>query len=117
MEYTIDAKGKILGRLASEVAKVLIGKSIPSYRPNRIPEGKVRVFNTDKVAVTGRKSKQKLYRRHSGYIGNLKEETLEHMMLRDSRKAFLHAVSGMLPKNKLRKKILKNLSLYRKEIN
>jgi len=113
MEYKINAENKILGRLASEVAVLLRGKNSPYFDPAKFSGNKVIVYNTDKISVTGKKMTQKLYRRHSGYIGNLKEEKLKDQISRDSRIVFKRAVGGMLPKNKLRKRILKNLVLYK----
>ncbi len=115
MEYKLDAEGKILGRLASEIAILLRGKNSPSYNPARLSGNKVTVFNTDKIRVTGKKPVQKLYRRHSGYLGGLKEETLRTLLERDSRKVMWHAIDGMLPKNRSRAKIMKNLILKRGE--
>jgi len=111
MEHRIDASGKILGRLASEVAVLLRGKNDPRFNPANFTPNPVLVYNTDKIKVTGRKHTQKLYRRHSGYPGALKEETFENMLKRDSRKTLRQAVLGMLPKNRLRDKIIKNLKL------
>ena len=115
MEYKIDAANRILGRLATEVAVLLRGKNSPNFDPAKLSGNKVIVKNTDKIRVTGRKMHQKLYRRHSGYIGNLKEEKLRDLMARDSRIVLRKAVLGMLPKNRLRDKIIKNLILLRGE--
>lgn len=115
MEYKIDATNKILGRLASEVASLLRGKNSPSFEPSRFSHNEVTVFNTDKIKVSGRKMVQKLYRRHSGFHGGLKEESLRDLMVRDSRLAFRKAVLGMLPKNKLRARFIKNLILLKGE--
>lgn len=112
-EYKIDAENKVLGRLASEVAVLLRGKNDPRFNPTEFSGNKVTVFNTDKIAVTGRKLKQKMYRRHSGYIGGLKEERLEQVMEKDSRRAVREAISGMLPKNRTRAKWLRNLTLIK----
>src|SRR3989338_2062362 len=109
MEYEIDATNKILGRLASEVAVKLRGKDKAQFNPAHASGNRVVVFNTDRVRVTGRKETQKLYRRHSGYLGNLREESFRKLMARDSRRAIAEAVSGMLPKNRLLKLIIKNL--------
>ncbi len=114
MDYTIDAEGKILGRLASEIAILLRGKNEPGFNPARLPKNKVTVLNTDKIRVSGRKMLQRLYRRHSGYLGGLKEERLRDLMARDSRKVLRHAVAGMLPKNRSRSRILKNLNLIKR---
>ena len=117
MEYKIDAKDKILGRIATEVALLLRGKTNPGFLPNKISGNKVTVYNTDKIRVTGKKMEQKLYRRHSGYIGvGFKEEKMKDLMARDSRRVLKHAVMGMLPKNRTRAKIIKNLSLHKGEI-
>lgn len=113
MEDKIDATNKILGRLASEVALFLRGKNDPRFDPSRLNTNKVVVFNTDKMSFTGKKVSQKLYRRHSGFHGGLKEESLAKLMMRDSRLVLRHAVTGMLPKNKLRSRMLKNLILLR----
>lgn len=116
MEHVIDAKGKIVGRLASEVASLLIGKNKATYRPEKVAPMKVKVFNSDLVIITGKKASQKLYRRHSGHIGNLKEESFSSLLQRDSRQIIKYAVSGMLPKNKLRRVFLKNVLIYKKEL-
>lgn len=116
MEHTFDAKGKIVGRLASEIAALLIGKTSPTYQKNRVHPVKVKVFNTDLIKITGRKPVQKLYRRHSGYIGNLKEERFEHLLKRDSRQILKIAINGMLPKNRLRKQQLKNIEFFKGSI-
>ncbi|MEK7082159.1 MAG: 50S ribosomal protein L13 [Patescibacteria group bacterium] len=112
-EHVINAEGKILGRLASEIAVLLRGKDAADFAPNRAAGRKITVFHTDRMRVTGRKLDQKMYRRHSGYLGNLKEERLKDVMARDSRNALRHAVAGMLPKNRLRRQFLKNLILVK----
>ncbi|MGC8734187.1 MAG: 50S ribosomal protein L13 [bacterium] len=111
--YLVDAKEQILGRLASKVAYLLIGKNRVTYSPDRIGGNYVVVINTDKVKVTGKKLIQKKYYRHSGHLGNLKEFNLKYMLEKDSTKVLEMAVSKMLPKNKLRKRLLKRLKLYR----
>ena len=115
-EYKIDAAGKILGRLAVEAAVFLRGRNEAKYLPYLEPKNQVTVFNTDKIKVTGKKMKQKIYYRHSSYPGGLKEESLEKLFARDSREVLKRAVYGMLPKNKLRDKIIKNLKLYKEGI-
>ncbi len=115
MEYKIDASEKILGRLATEIAVKLRGKNDPRFDPARPSDIKVSVFNTDKIRVSGRKPAQKLYRRHSGYHGGLKEEKFADLVLRDSRLVIRRAVMGMLPKNRSRRRIIKNLTLQRGE--
>lgn len=115
MEYKINAEGKILGRLATEVAMLLRAKNDPKFSPEKFFNNTVTVYNTDKVRVTGKKINQKIYYRHSGYHGGLKEELFKDMLVRDSRLILRHAVLGMLPKNKLRPRMIKNLILFKKE--
>jgi large subunit ribosomal protein L13 len=109
MDYHIDAKDKILGRLASEVAVILQGKKSASYAPNRVSEDKVYVKNVKDVAVTGKKMVQKIYRHHTGYVGHLKELRLEEKMAKDPRWVLRQAVRKMLPKNFLNQRRIKNL--------
>jgi large subunit ribosomal protein L13 len=111
--YIIDAKDKILGRLASKVAYILIGKNRINYSPDRVGGNYVVVINTDKIKVTGKKLVQKKYYRHSGHLGNLREFNLKYMLERDSRKVLELAVLKMLPKNKLRKRLIKRLKIYK----
>jgi len=113
--HTIDATNKILGRLAVEVANLLRGKNKANFVPYLVQGDEVVVINTDKIKVTGRKMKQKIYYNHSGYPGGLKETRLEEAMEKDSRQVIRRAVYGMLPKNKLRDKIIKKLKLYKGE--
>lgn len=115
MEYKLNAENRILGRLASEIAILLRGKDSPRFTPAKLSGNKVIVYNTDKICVTGKKMTQKLYRRHSGYIGGLKEVKLRDRMIQDSRAVVREAVRGMLPKNRLRKRMIKNLILYKGE--
>lgn len=114
-EFKIDAAHKILGRIASEAAFLLRGKNAPDFEPSRVSENKVVIFNTDKMRVTGKKLTDKIYYQHSGYHGGLKEERLIDLMKRDSRLPLRYAVMGMLPKNKLRSRMIKNLALFRNE--
>lgn len=114
-EYKIDASGKILGRIATQIVVLLRGKNDPRFDPSRILPTKVMIYNIDKMRVTGKKMDQKLYRRHSGFHGGLKEEKLKDLMIRDSRLALEHAVRGMLPKNRLRDRLMKNLAMFRGE--
>lgn len=113
MEHKIDAENKILGRLASEISILLRGKNTAHFDPSRMPKVKVVVHNTDKISFTGKKLTQKLYRHHSGFHGGLKEEPLRDLVARDSRLVLRRAVMGMLPKNKLRDKVIKNLELHK----
>ena len=115
-EYQIDASGKILGRLAQGVAVFLRGKNRSGFLPYLEPKNIVKVFNVEKIKVTGKKMKQKIYYRHSGYPGGLKEENLEALFKRDSRIVLREAVYGMLPKNRLRDRIIKNLEIFKGEI-
>jgi len=115
MEHKFDASGKILGRLATEIAGILMDKNTPSFAPNKMPKNTAAVVNTDNIVVTGKKLKNKMYYRHSGYIGNLKTSRLEEEMKKDSRRVLYKAVWNMLPKNKLRKLRMKNLKLYKRD--
>lgn len=115
-EYQIDAAGRILGRLAQEIAVFLRGKNQPDFLPYIEPKNIVKVFNVEKIKVTGKKMKQKIYYRHSGYPGGLKEEKLEALFSRDPRIVLREAVYGMLPKNRLRDRIIKNLKIFKGEI-
>jgi large subunit ribosomal protein L13 len=110
--YLIDAKDKILGRLAPTIANKLRGKDKPIFSPHMDCGDFIVVINADKVKVTGQKLDQKKYYRHSGYPGALKEESLKHLMERKPTKILELAVYGMLPKNKLRKGLMKKLKLY-----
>ncbi len=110
--HVIDASGKTLGRLASEVARLLRGKHKPIYVPHLDTGDYVIVINADKVRVTGNKAKQKLYYRHSGYPGGLKSTSLAEMMESQPTRAIEHAVRGMLPKNPLGRAMFKKLKVY-----
>ncbi len=109
-EYKIDAENKALGRIASVAAFYLRGKGLPSFAPNIAPRVKVKILNCEKVKLTGDKMKQKKYRKYSGYPGNVKFVSFESMFKKDPRKCLIKAIENMIPKNRLRKKILKNLS-------
>ena len=105
---TIDAQEKVLGRLASEIAIILMGKDQPDYQPNIAPNVHVIVNDCNGIKVTGKKMEQKIYYRHSGYPGGMKEKKLNQI----SKSEALHkAVRGMLPKNRLRTSMLKKLTL------
>lgn len=110
--HVIDASGKTLGRLASEVARLLRGKHKPIYVPHLDTGDYVIVINADKVRVTGNKAKQKLYYRHSGYPGGLKSTSLAEVMESQPTRAIEHAVRGMLPKNPLGRAMFKKLKVY-----
>ena len=107
--FTIDAKNKPLGRLATEIAGILQGKNSPDYEPHKAGDNQVIVKNIDQLKVSGNKDSQKIYYRHSGKPGNLKKETYESLFERAPEKVLINAVRGMLPRNKLRKERLKNL--------
>ncbi|MCM8820416.1 MAG: 50S ribosomal protein L13 [Candidatus Omnitrophica bacterium] len=111
--YLIDATDKTLGRLASEVAKILMGKNKPIWTPNVDTGDFVVVINAEKVKVTGRKLDEKIYYRHSGYLGGLKKETLRSLMNRKPETVIMLAVRGMLPKTKLGDRVIKKLKVYR----
>lgn len=110
--FVVDAEGQILGRLATFVAKVITGKHKPVYTAHEDVGDFVVIVNADKVAVTGKKAEQKIYRRHSGYPGGLKSISLADLQQKAPEKVILEAVSGMLPKNKLRQVYLKKLKVY-----
>lgn len=110
--YLIDASGKTLGRLATEVANILMGKNKSTFVPHLDMGDNIVVTNASKVKVTGKKLFQKLYRRHSGYPGGLKTESLSKLLERKPERVIEHAVKGMLPKNKLGKKMIKKLHVF-----
>ena len=110
--HVIDASDKVLGRLATQVASLLMGKHKPIFSRNLDTGDFVVVINADKIRVTGNKAKQKLYYRHSGYPGGLKTISLEKMMQTNPTRVIEHAVKGMLPHNRLGASILKKLRVY-----
>lgn len=110
--HLIDAEGKVLGKLASEIAPILMGKNKPTYTPHINVGDKVVVINGTKFAVTGKKLTDKVYHRDTGYPGSVKSETLEKLLARKPTEAVRRAVRGMLPKNKLLKERMKNLYIY-----
>ena len=110
--YVVDATGHTLGRLASEVAKVLRGKNKPIFTPHIDTGDYVIVVNAEKVAVTGKKLTQKLYHHHTGYIGGLKTVRLDKMLETHPERVIEHAVKGMLPDGKLGRQMLKKLKVY-----
>ena len=110
--YVIDAECVTLGRLASEVASILRGKNKPQYAPNVDMGDYVIIVNAEKVAVTGKKLEQKMYRRHSGWVGGLKETRLDKMLATHPERVIEHAVKGMLPKNALGRKMFSKLHVY-----
>ena len=110
--YVVDAAGCTLGRLASEVAKVLRGKYKPEYTPHIDTGDYVIVVNAEKVKVTGKKLQQKIYYNHSDYVGGMKETTLAEMMAKKPEKVIELAVKGMLPKGPMGRDMIKKLHVY-----
>lgn len=110
--YVVDAAEQRLGRLATEIAMVLRGKNKPQFTPHMDAGDFVVVVNAEKVVVTGKKSSQKLYRRHSGRPGGMKTETFEHLQARIPERIIEKAVKGMLPKNNLGRQLFKKLKVY-----
>lgn len=110
-EHTIDAKNQSIGRVATQVAVILRGKNSPDFQPNITPKVKVKVVNISKVKLTGNKMKEKVYKTYSGYPGGQKTIPFEKIFARDPEKTFKKVVRGMLPANKLRKEMLKNLTV------
>jgi large subunit ribosomal protein L13 len=113
--YLIDAKGMNLGRLSTKIAELLMGKHKPTYSPNVITGDVVVVINCAKIKVTGNKLTDKFYYRHSGYPGGLRETSLKEMLEKHPNRVIEHSVAGMLPKNKLKAEMLKNLKVYATE--
>ena len=110
--HVVDASGKVMGRLASKVASLLIGKHKPVFSPNADVGDFVIVTNVEKLRVTGQKMKQKLYYRHSGYPGGFRAVALEDLVEAHPTRAFEHAVKGMLPHTRLGARMLKRLQVY-----
>lgn len=110
--YVVDASGMVLGRLASEIAKVLRGKNKPEYTPFVDTGDYVVVINAEKIKVTGKKLNQKIYYRHYDYIGSLKETTLKEMLEKHPERVIEFAVKGMLPKGPLGREMITKLHVY-----
>jgi large subunit ribosomal protein L13 len=110
--YVVDAEGKHLGRLATEIVRVLRGKNKPQYTPHVDVGDFVVVVNADRVAVSGRKAQQRVYRRHSGYPGGMKETSYQQMLARKPTEVLRKAVYGMMPKTRLARKQFKKLKIY-----
>ena len=113
--YLVNAQGKTLGRLASEIARRLRGKHKPEYTPHVDTGDYIVVVNAEKIRVTGTKLKNKIYHRHTGYIGNLKSESLQSMLERDPEQVLKLAVKGMMPRNPLGRQMLRKLKIVRGE--
>lgn len=107
--HLFDAKGKVLGRLATEVARVLSGKNKVDFTPHIDGGDIVVIINTEKIEVTGNKMDDKIYHRFSGYPGGITSIALKDLLEKDATKVMMNAVNGMLPKNKLRDRMMKRL--------
>ncbi len=110
--YLIDAEGEVLGRLASELAKILRGKKKPTYTPHLDTGDFAVVINAAKVALTGKKMKDKIYYHHTGYPGGIKEINAEKLLAKKPTEMIRTAVKGMLPKNSLGRQMLRKLKVY-----
>lgn len=110
--YVVDAEGATLGRLASEIAKVLRGKNKPEYTPHIDTGDCVIVVNAEKVKVTGKKLQQKIYYNHSDYVGGMRETTLAELLAKKPEKVIELAVKGMLPKGPMGRDMIKKLHVY-----
>ena len=110
--WLIDAKDQVLGRLSTKIAVVLRGKNKTFFSPNKDCGDFVIVKNIEKIKLTGNKLEQKQYYSHSGFIGNLKRINAKKLLEKNPKKVLIHAVKGMLPKNKLRRVFLKKLKIY-----
>ena len=110
--YVVDATGHTLGRLSSEIAKVLRGKNKPTFTPHIDTGDYVIVVNADKIEVTGKKLDQKIYYNHSDYVGGMKKTTLRELMAKKPEKVIELAVKGMLPKGPLGRSMIKKLHVY-----
>jgi len=110
--YLIDAKEKVLGRMASKIATILRGKNKPIFTPHMDAGDYVVVINADKVILTGRKIEKKMYYHHSGYVGGLKQTTAKEMLVKKPENLIKFAVKGMLPKNSLGRRQLTKLKIY-----
>ena len=111
--FVIDAEGKVLGRLSTTIAGIITGKNKPTYTPFLDTGDHVIVINAEKVLLTGKKETDKLYRHHSGYPGGLKERAARFIRAEKPETMIEEAVWGMLPKNKIGRKMLKKLKVYR----
>ncbi|MTI48302.1 50S ribosomal protein L13 [Sporosalibacterium faouarense] len=110
--YIIDAEGKKLGRLASEIAKILRGKNKPTYTPHVDTGDHVIIINAEKIELTGKKLEQKTYKYHTGHPGGLREISYKELMANNPEKAIRLAIKGMLPKNSLGRNMIKKLKVY-----
>lgn len=113
--HIVDVRDQVLGRAATQIASLLIGKSKPSIRPSVDCGDYVVVINSDEIKVTGGKEKKKFYRRHSGYPGGLKEIRFDEQLKKDSTQIIINSVKNMLPKNKMRDVRMTRLFVYKDE--
>ena len=110
--YIIDAENKVLGRVATEAAKLLRGKHKPTFTPNLDVGDHVIIINCEKIKLTGNKMNDKIYRHHSGYIGGMKEITAKDMIEKNPEKVMMLAIKGMLPHNSLGRQQIKKVRIY-----
>jgi len=110
--YVLDAEGKVMGRVAAKVASIIRGKNKAIFMPNHEIGDFVVIINADKIVVTGKKAQQKMYYRHTGYVGGLKSNNFEKIMERHPTQPLENAIKGMLPKGPLGRKMLKNAKIY-----
>lgn len=113
MKYQINAENKILGRVASEIAVLLRGKNSKDFLPHKDPGNFVEVSNADKIKVTGRKSEDKMYWKYSGYPGGIKGFSYKELLIKNPNRILRHAVYGMLPNNKLRRRMILRLKIIK----
>lgn len=111
MTHNIDATNQSLGRLASQIAVLLRGKQNPGYQPNIMPDEKVVITNSKQIKYTGNKTENKIYFHYSGFPGGMKERTLKEMLQKNPKRVIWMAVYRMLPRNRMRDKIIKNLEI------
>ncbi len=110
--YIIDASGKPLGRIAAEAARLLRGKHKPTFTPNVDTGDHVIILNVKDVVLTGKKLDEKIYRRHTGYIGNMKEISARNLLQSSPEKVMMLAIKGMLPKNRLGRQMINKVRIY-----
>lgn len=112
MNYTIDATGKKIGRIATDAAKILMNKNVPTFEKNKLPTNTVTIVNASKVSVTDKKLSTKIYPRYSGHPGGFKTPTMQQVVAKKGfAEIFRDAIVGMLPKNKLQKQMMKHLTI------
>ncbi|MEK7596217.1 MAG: 50S ribosomal protein L13 [Patescibacteria group bacterium] len=109
MEFKLDVKGKSLGRAASAAAAILRGKNRPDFAPHLVPKTRLKILNVNEINLKKEKIEKKFYKRYSGYPSGLKKIKMKDVLTKDGREVFRKAVLGMLPKNKLKSRLIKNL--------